>query len=50
VRLTDPVSRRRFRLYWAAVSPGILLIRRILLRRVRREAEQAMHEESFIAA
>ena len=40
VKLTDPVSRRRFRLYWAAVSPGILLIRRVLLRRVRREAEQ----------
>jgi hypothetical protein len=50
VRLTDSVSRRRFRLYWAAVSPEILLIRRILLRRVRREAEQAMRDESFIAA
>jgi hypothetical protein len=40
VRMTDPVSRRRFRLYWAVVSPGILMIRRVLLRRVRNEAER----------
>lgn len=39
VKLTDPASRRRFRLYWALVSPGVLLIRRVLLRRVRKEAE-----------
>ena len=39
VKLTDPASRRRFRLYWALVSPGVLLIRRILLHRVRKEAE-----------
>jgi hypothetical protein len=42
VKLTDPVSRRRFRWYWALVSPGILLIRRALLHRARKEAESWM--------
>ena len=40
VMLTDPRSRRRFRLYWALVSPGIILIRKMLLRRVRKQAER----------
>jgi hypothetical protein len=35
---TDPESRRRFRRYWAMVSPGVVLIRREMLRQVRREA------------
>lgn len=39
VKLTDAVSRKRFRLYWALVSPGVFLIRRVLLRRVRKQAE-----------
>ena len=39
VQLTDPVSRRRFRLYWALLSPGILAIRYISLRLIRRQAE-----------
>jgi hypothetical protein len=39
VKLTDPASRRRFRRYWALVSPGIFLIRKVLLRRVRNQAE-----------
>lgn len=39
VATTDPDSRARFRRYWAAVSPGILLIRRLMLRQVRRTAE-----------
>ena len=39
VNITDPVSRRRFRWYWALVSPWILLIRWALLRQVRKEAE-----------
>ncbi|HET8623504.1 MAG TPA: hypothetical protein VFM14_08065 [Gemmatimonadales bacterium] len=41
VTTTDPESRERFRRYWAAFSPGILLIRRQLLRAIRREAERA---------
>ena len=38
-RGTDPTSRRRFRRYWRLFSPGILLIRRVLLPAVRRAAE-----------
>jgi hypothetical protein len=37
---TDAVSRARFRWYWARFSPGIVLIRRVMLRQVRREAER----------
>jgi hypothetical protein len=40
VTITDPVSRARFRWYWAFLSPGILLIRRAVLRRLKREAER----------
>jgi hypothetical protein len=41
VTLTDPVSRRRFRLYWSLVAPGVRLIRHVLVRRARRAAERA---------
>jgi hypothetical protein len=37
---TDPVARARFRPYWTLVSPGIVLIRREMLRLVKRDAEQ----------
>lgn len=37
---TDRASRRMFRRYWAFVSPGSILIRWVLLRQVKREAEQ----------
>ena len=37
---TDPVARATFRRYWAFVSPGIALIRRMSLHPVRREAER----------
>jgi hypothetical protein len=40
VATTDPDSRSRFRRYWSAVSPGVLLIRYETLRLVRHEAEQ----------
>lgn len=36
---TDPVARSRFRRYWAFVSPGVILIRRLLLGPLKREAE-----------
>jgi hypothetical protein len=39
VQVTDPKSRRRFRLYWALLSPGILAIRYLSLRLIRRQAE-----------
>jgi hypothetical protein len=41
---TDSKSRKRFRIYWTLVSPGILLIRRMALQLVRREAERRFHE------
>ena len=43
VRTTDAEARRRFRRYWTMVSPGVMLIRREMLRLVRREAERRMH-------
>lgn len=41
VRADDPAARRRFRLYWLAIRPGSGLIRRLMLRAIRAEAEQA---------
>jgi hypothetical protein len=43
VATTDPRSRERFRRYWAAVSPGIRLIRRRMLRTLRKDAERMWH-------
>jgi len=39
---TDAEARRRFRSYWALASPGIWLIRRLLLAPLKRRAE-ALH-------
>jgi hypothetical protein len=36
---TDPVARARFRRYWAFVSPGVALIRRLSLGPLKRDAE-----------
>ena len=40
VLTTDASARRRFRRYWATLSPGILLIRRASLGIVKRDAER----------
>ena len=40
VHTTDASARRRFRRYWAFMSPGILLIRQSSLGIVKREAER----------
>jgi hypothetical protein len=37
---TDSTARRRFRLYWAFLSPGIIAIRRALLPKVKSAAER----------
>lgn len=37
---TDPDSRARFRRYWALVSPGVHLIRRVVVPPVKRDAEE----------
>ncbi|MGA9814597.1 MAG: hypothetical protein WBQ64_17560 [Terriglobales bacterium] len=42
VATTDRASRTAFRRYWALVSPGVVLIRRMSLRLVKREAERRM--------
>jgi hypothetical protein len=39
---TDTHARRLFRRYWSFLSPGVVLIRRAILARVRHEAERAM--------
>ncbi len=33
-------ARAKFRRYWAMVSPGVALIRRVMLDPVKREAER----------
>jgi hypothetical protein len=38
---TSPSARRRFRRYWFVVRPGVKLIRRIALDKVRRELRRA---------
>lgn len=40
VQTTDEAARRRFRLYWAPMSAGIILIRYLSLPMVRKEAER----------
>ena len=37
VKTTDPVARRRFRCYWAILSPGIILVHYEIVRLARRE-------------
>jgi hypothetical protein len=37
---TDPSARVRFRLYWSCLSPGIILIRRLMLGPLKAEAER----------
>lgn len=43
---TDAIARARFRRYWAFASPGIVLIRRLSLGPLRREAERRAHGSS----
>ncbi|BCS32216.1 hypothetical protein TBR22_A14260 [Luteitalea sp. TBR-22] len=37
---TDPTARRKFRWYWARFSPGVVIIRQVVLRMVKAEAER----------
>jgi hypothetical protein len=41
VLATSPGARRRFRIYWRIVSPGVKIIRRTALTKVRRELSRA---------
>jgi hypothetical protein len=40
VATTDATARRRFRWYWTRFSPGIVLIRRLMLGNLKKEAER----------
>jgi hypothetical protein len=44
VATTDPIARAKFRRYWALVTPGVILIRRSLLRSVKADAERRTRE------
>lgn len=44
---TDPAARRKFRRYWAPFLPGIILIRKILLRLLKAEAERRAGKVHF---
>jgi hypothetical protein len=41
---TDAAARTKFRRYWSLLSPGILLIRRFMLRPLKAEAERRWQE------
>lgn len=41
VQTTDPIGRARFRRYWAFLSPGMDIIRRVILAQVKSQAESA---------
>jgi hypothetical protein len=49
VMTTDAASRRKFRRYWSLASPGILLIRRFMLKQVKAHAEMAGFQDCRIA-
>ena len=46
VTTTDPAARAKFRRYWSLVSPGAILIRKILLRNLKAEAESQALESA----
>jgi hypothetical protein len=45
VMTTDPTARAKFRWYWARFSPGIVLIRRVMLGLLKTEAERQALEK-----
>jgi hypothetical protein len=44
---TDPVARDKFRMYWSCVSPGVQLIRRLMLAPLKKQAEQIWLDPSM---
>ena len=49
VMATDPISRAKFRRYWAWLSPGIVLIRKAMLAPVKAEAERRVRAQQAAA-
>ena len=50
VATTDLEARRRFRWYWARFSPGIVLIRRVMLGQLRTEAERRVKAAASLSS
>ena len=48
VATTDLTARKKFRWYWARFSPGIVLIRRVLLGNLKKEAERRADEAASV--
>jgi hypothetical protein len=46
VTTTDPTARAKFRWYWARFSPGIVLIRRLMLGPLRTDAERRARQSA----
>lgn len=44
---TDGPARQKFRRYWSLVSPGIIIIRAVMLQPVKREAERRARMEEI---
>ena len=42
LRTTDAEARNRFRRYWSFVAPGVELIRLVMLRPLKHDAERRM--------
>jgi hypothetical protein len=42
---TDPSARERFRWYWSCLSPGIVLMRLLLVSTLKAESERSAHAE-----
>ena len=42
---TDAAARAKFRLYWSLISPGVVVIRRVAGRLVKKEAERRARSE-----
>jgi hypothetical protein len=45
---TDAHARERFRRYWSLVSPGSILIRLVMLRRIKKEVERKVRAEKVV--
>jgi hypothetical protein len=43
---TDPLARRKFRTYWSFLSPGIVLIRHLMLCQLKQQAERTARLKS----
>jgi hypothetical protein len=45
---TDATARKKFRRYWSLLSPGIIIIRAVMLQPVKQEAERRVRAASHV--